>query len=185
MASDSTTLTNLGFLTVFQEGGAYLGGYLVTNVWGRPLEFRLTSAVQPNRVQQILYAGTLQAYLCADLIGKTLLDRAGAPVQLVITDREAVLDLRLKVEIPVMWLAPPEARAAPRAGATGPGETAVQVAGGRDILLPHPRFPGDAAVVQNQLADLDSAFDLAEPFTRIRDAIGEARRMGVTGRAAA
>src|SRR5262249_11542133 len=29
----------LGFLTVLQEASGYLGGYLVTNLWGRPLEF--------------------------------------------------------------------------------------------------------------------------------------------------
>src|SRR5574338_155199 len=69
------TSFNLGFLTVLTEGNGYLGGYLVTNQWGRPLEFRLSTAVQPNRVQQILYAGTLEAYLCGDLIGKTLVDR--------------------------------------------------------------------------------------------------------------
>src|SRR5437588_8117327 len=40
---------NLGFLTIVQENGSYQGGYLVTNLWGRPLEFRLSSAVQPNR----------------------------------------------------------------------------------------------------------------------------------------
>src|SRR6202049_3625030 len=68
---------NVGFLTVLHEASGYLGGYLVTNVWGRPLEFRLSTAVQPNRVQQILYAGTLQAYLHADLIGKTLVEKAG------------------------------------------------------------------------------------------------------------
>src|SRR5271168_101359 len=84
----------LGFLTVLHEASGFLGGYLVTNIWGRPLEFRLSSAVQPNRVQQILYGGTLQPYICADLIGKTLVDKAGVPVQLVVTDREEVLDLR-------------------------------------------------------------------------------------------
>ena len=46
---------HLGFLTVFAEPTGYLGGYLVTNSWGRPLEFRLSTAVQPNKVQQILY----------------------------------------------------------------------------------------------------------------------------------
>ena len=53
----------LGFLTVLREANGYLGGYLVVNGWGRPLEFRLTSAVQPNRVQQILYGGTLEPYV--------------------------------------------------------------------------------------------------------------------------
>ena len=100
---------SLGFLTVLHEANGYLGGYLVVNGWGRPLEFRLTSAVQPNRVQQILYGDTLESYICADLIGKTLVDKAGTSVQLVVTDREEVLDLRLKLDAPVAWLAPADA----------------------------------------------------------------------------
>ena len=60
----------LGFLTFLQEPSGWLGGYLVTNGWGRPLEFRLTTAVQPNRVQAALYGTTLTEYLLADLIGK-------------------------------------------------------------------------------------------------------------------
>src|ERR1700746_3887684 len=96
---------NLGFLTVLHEASGYLGGYLVTNLWGRPLEFRLSSAVQPNRVQQILYGGTLQSYICADLIGKTLIEKTGIAPDYVITDREPVLDVRLNLEVPVLWLA--------------------------------------------------------------------------------
>src|SRR5438445_5894061 len=96
---------NLGFLTILHDPTGYLGGYLVTNQWGRPLEFRLSSAVQPNRVQQILYGPTLEAYVCGDLIGKTLIEKAGVPVQLLMTDQESVLELRRKVEVPVLWLA--------------------------------------------------------------------------------
>ena len=44
----------LGFLTVVAEGAGQLGGLLVTNCWGRPIEFRLSTAVQPNRLQQLL-----------------------------------------------------------------------------------------------------------------------------------
>src|SRR5438876_870936 len=91
-ATTATTSLNVGFLTILQEPSGYLGGYLVTNQWGRPLEFRLSTAVQPNKVQQILYANTLEPYICADLIGKTLFDKAGVPAQLVVTDREIVLD---------------------------------------------------------------------------------------------
>ena len=176
----TTGPTNLGFLTVLQEANGYLGGYLVTNTWGRPLEFRLSSAVQPNRVQQILYAGTLQPYVCADLIGKTLVDKAGVAVQLVVTDREAVLDLRLKLDAPVVWLAAAEdarTQALARDGATvGPA------ANGRGTLYCHPRYRADVAAARELLARLDSTFDLAEPFTRIREAIAEARKMGVAGR---
>src|SRR5438477_7962745 len=65
----------LGFLTVLHDAAGFTGGYLVTNAWGRPLEFRLTTPVQPNRVQQILYGATLGDYIHADLIGKTLVDK--------------------------------------------------------------------------------------------------------------
>jgi hypothetical protein len=173
----NTGLTNLGFLTVLHESNGYLGGYLVTNVWGRPLEFRLSSAVQPNRVQHILYAATLEPYLCADLIGKTLVDKAAVPVQLLVTDRETVLELRLKLECPVLWLAAADdARAlalAERGAAVAPAQA------NRGPLLCHPRFAEDVTLARELLARLDAGFDLAEPFVRIREAIGEARKMGV------
>jgi hypothetical protein len=171
---------NLGFLTVRHEASGYVGGYLVTNTWGRPLEFRLSSAVQPNRVQQVLYSGTLPAYVCADLIGKALVDKAGTPVQLLVTDEEPVLELRRKVELPVLWLA---AADDPRASALASAGAAVApAAGGRGPLLRHPSYPGDTAAANELLARLDGGLDLAEPFARIREALGEARKLGVTSR---
>jgi hypothetical protein len=154
---------------VLHEASGYLGGYLVTNTWGRPLEFRLSSAVQPNRVQQILYAHTLEPYICGELIGKTLIDKSGVPAQLIVTDRQVVLDLRLKVDAPVAWLAPVE-------------DPRVALRTSRGGLVFHPRFESDALTVRELLNRIDSTFDLAEPFQRIREAIGEARKLGVASR---
>jgi hypothetical protein len=176
----ATGTLNLGFLTVLHEAGGYLGGYLVTNLWGRPLEFRLSTAVQPNRVQQILYGGTLQSYICADLIGKTLLDRTSASAQLVLTDREPTLDLRLLVNLPVVWAAHRDDAVAAALAAQG-----AEVAPASDHhgpLLRHPRHPEDASRVRDILCQLEGNLDLAEPFDRIREALAEARKMGVTNR---
>jgi hypothetical protein len=159
---------------VLQEASGHLGGYLVTNLWGRPLEFRLTSAVQPNKVQQILYGGALLPFLCADLIGKTLVDKAGTPVQLILSDRETVLDLRLKVAVPVVYVVPREDGGSFGNFVVSPA-TAV-----RGPVLCHRDYPADAAAVRDLLARVESAVDLAEPFARIREAIAEARKMGVT-----
>ncbi len=175
----SVTL-NLGFLTVLHEASGYLGGYLVTNTWGRPLEFRLSTAVQPNRVQQILYGGTLQPYICADLIGKTLVEKTGTPVQLLLTDREAVLELRLSLNVPVAWLAPP-GDALAQALATAGTEVRPEVKGKGPVFC-HPRFAGDLPFVRETLQRLEDLIDLTEPFVRIREAIAEARKMGVTSR---
>jgi hypothetical protein len=171
--AESNATPNLGFLTVLHEPSGYLGGYLVTNLWGRPLEFRLSTAVQPNRVQQILYAGTLQPYICADLIGKTLVEKTTTPVQIVFTDTEAALDLRLSLEVPVVWVVPAERGAAPE----GPPRSV------RANVRAHARFPQDEAAVRTVLERAQGLVDLGEPFTRIREAIGEARKMGVTSRA--
>ncbi len=173
---------NLGFLTVLHDTGGYLGGYLVTNTWGRPLEFRLSSAVQPNRVHHILYGGTLKPYVCADLIGKALVEKTPTPVQLLLTDSEPVLDLRLKVPTPVVWLAAADDPLA--AALTQAGVCVRPAAGGKGPVLCHPRFPADMPTVAELLGRLDGTLDLAEPFARIREAVAEARKMGVGGRAA-
>src|SRR5688572_22064147 len=157
MAS-STATCNLGFLTVLEESSGFLGGYLVTNVWGRPLEFRLSTAVQPNRVQQVLYASTLRPYVCADLIGKTLVDKAGVAVQLLLTDTDAVLDLRHKVDVPVVWVG----------GDESAGPVVLPPRAGRGALVAHRAYPDDVPRVRELLAGLEGLLDLAEPFSRIR-----------------
>ena len=163
---------------IVHESNGYMGGYLVTNQWGRPLEFRLSTAVQPNRVQQVLYGGTLEPYVCADLIGKTLVDKTAVPAGLILTDFAPALDLRLRLESPVVWLAPPDDPAA--AKMTEAGLCVRPAANGRGAILCHPRFPADVAVVREMLERVDGMVDPAEPFARIREAMGEARKMGVT-----
>lgn len=178
----ANTPLNLGFLTVFQEANGYVGGFLVTNKWGRPLEFRLSTAVQPNRVHHILYGDTLVPYICADLIGKTLIDKTTVPVQMIVTDREPVLDVRLRLEIPVVWLAP----------AGDPGIAKLSMAGaeirpaakGIAPLYCHPQSLKDIDSARSILESFAGAIDLTEPFSRIKEAIAEARKTGVSARVA-
>lgn len=182
MSDVVTQPPNVGFLTVISDGTNYLGGFLVTNFWGRPLEFRLTTAVQPNRVQQILYANTLAEYVCADLIGRTLIEKTGTASQLIVTDNLNVLPVRARLEVPVVALLNPELTNVSDLGiATHPR---VNHARSQSPLLIDPRYPDDVHTVPSLLDRLDSALELTEPFTRIRDAIAEARKMGVTSRAA-
>jgi hypothetical protein len=170
---------NLGFLTIAQDNGSYVGGYLVANQWGRPLEFRLTSAVQPNRVQQILYGPSLKPYLCADLLGKTLVEKTGTTVAAVITDCEAALDLRLSVAMPVAWLTVNDHPLVQKAEAAG---LMLRCPNGK-VLLVHTQFPQDVETLRTLLAGT-VGLDVAEPFSRIQDALTEARKMGAVTRAA-
>ena len=174
--ANTATLT-VGFLTVLSDAGGVLGGYLVTNAWGRPLEFRLSTAVQPNRVQQILYGTTLAEYLHADLIGKTLVDRTSVSPQLIVVDTLPALALRHKVEVPVVAI-----RLAGQAAEQD--VTVIHHDRCSTGLLYLSKFAADRPRIDDLLTRLDDAIDLAEPFARIRDAVAEARKMGVSSRAA-
>jgi hypothetical protein len=175
-----TESIHLGFLTVFREGTSYLGGYLITNTWGRPLEFRLSTAVQPNRVQQLLYGPTLDEYLCADLIGKTLIEKSATPVQLLVTDSLNVLPIRRRLTVPVVAVvADDEATEVIR-----PESRLARIPGNNLPLVYDAGFIGDAEHIGKLLSRIDSGLDLSEPFTRIREAMIEARKLGVASRAA-
>jgi len=177
----TATPAHLGFLTALHDATGYLGGYLVTNLWGRPLEFRLSTAVQPNRVQQILYGSTLTGYVCGELIGKALFDKTGTPAHVILTDTADALGLRRCVDVPVVWVAPPADPWATELAERG--LTARPATGGRGPLLAHPDFADDVPRLR-ELFERLSGLDVVEPFARIRDAIAEARKMGVTQRAA-
>ena len=176
--SDSPPALTLGFLTIVHEPTGYLGGYLLTNGWGRPLEFRLTSAVQPNRVQAVLYGDTLSEFVQAELIGKTLIDKSSTPPAMVVTNVPIALATRNFVTMPVI-AATADADVPPPFGT---------------LILSHPRCRGPLLVSEKHLADqpriesllgqIDASVDLLEPFLRIKDAMTEARKMGVMNRAA-
>lgn len=169
-------LLTLGFLAVLQEQAGWLGGYLVTNGWGRPLEFRLTTAVQPNRVQTALYGPTLTEYIHADVIGKTLIEKTSTKPDLIVTDNLPVLALRSRIELPVVAVGtPPDASSEVVAFAHARSSTG--------LILP-AKFASDRDLIEQMLERVDPAVDLAEPFARIREAVAEARKMGVTNRAA-
>jgi hypothetical protein len=164
MAALATSTCNVGFLTILQDQAGFLGGYLVTNQWGRPLEFRLSTAVQPNRVQQILYGETLLPYICGELIGKALYEKTTIQAQAIVTDREAALELRRHLATPVACI---------KAGESGAGTSG---------MLTHGSFPEDARSMRDLCDKLGAAFDFSEPFLRIREAVAEARKLGVTSR---
>ena len=164
----------VGFLTILQENNGFLGGYLVTNQWGRPLEFRLSTAVQPNRIHQILYGHTLPGYLCGELIGKTLVEKCTATVQFIVTDQADVLHLRPHVEAPVLCVG--------KGSDAMPSICLREQQGEKPAVFGHARFPNDRDAALGFLESTESGLDLAEPFARIREALAEARKMGVTAR---
>ena len=120
----------LGFLTIQQEPAGWAGYYLVTNAWGRPLEFRLSTAVQPNRVQAVLYGPTLRDYVHCDVIGRALVDKTSIKPNLIVTDLPGVLGLRDRVEVPVISIRPDDAFLPPDTHSFGHARSSAGLLGG-------------------------------------------------------
>lgn len=160
----------IGFLTVTEapESGS-VGGLLITNQLGRPLEFQCTSPVRPNRTQQILYGPTLAAFVQVELIGQTLLERAEVVPELLLVRSPLLLELSESSDIPVAALLPTDHPPGPL------WDQHARSLGGNQIAV-----PGDHRAL-NPLLDriheaLPESVDLNEPFERIHEALDEALR---------
>ncbi len=187
-------LAAIGFLTVLDDDHHGLfGGYLLLNVAGRPLQFHCTAPIKPNRAQQILYGPTLESFLYGEQIGQTLVEKATAEASLICTDREPVLAVRQHILLPVALVLPADSQPSDHSAqpahichdhpALGVLNT-FQV--GHNRLAVPEQSADDRAKIVEQLVHLPQSFDLAEPFTRIRAAIEEARQAGsATSRRAA
>jgi len=193
----------LGFLTAVEvpEKG-YVGGLLVTTHNGRPLEFQCTVPVKPNATQEILYGPTLEPFILGELIGGTLLDKAGIKPHLILTDRLQILELRNHTQSPVAYVSAgatggkaatppipqPVASAESIAAAVHQAQQVAEVqpeAGnggevrlGRQWIRFHGSHAGDAQTVQQESHHIPADADLCEPFERVREALLETLRCG-------
>ncbi len=174
-ASNSQDIA-IGFLTVFEPADHLLiGGYLVLNSKGRPVEFHCTAPVKPNRAQQILYGVTLRPYICAEQIGQALVGRSKQKPMLICTDIVDVMELREMS--PVTLLLVPSG--------TEKDETSV-LESLRPRFIPlklcdepawlHPLDREQQGTVERLWREHFSRLSFAEPFGRIREAIREAQR---------
>lgn len=162
----------LGFLTAVEvpEKG-YVGGLLVTNHCGRPLEFQCTAPVKPNPTQEILYGPTLEPFVLGELIGGTLVDKSGVKPQLILTDREQILELRNHIEQPVGLVSSSK-------GDRGLDEGAPMLTLGRQKVRFHPAHQGDHQAIAGRSSEIPADADLQEPFDRVREALQETLRAG-------
>jgi len=183
--ADAKSKAGLGFLTVVDHPQHGLcGGYLVLNRCGRPLEFHCTTPIKPNRAQEILYGPTLKPFLYGEQIGQALLSKSKSEALVICTDQEAALAVADYTDVPVVLvLASASTAREATSGTTRRLDGAHAVSptlhcfrvGCSDLALPSSAAAQSKQITE-RLDGLAESFDLAEPFSRIREAIEEAQR---------
>ncbi|MFO0817743.1 MAG: hypothetical protein U1A77_07375 [Pirellulales bacterium] len=169
-ASGSKSLPAIGFLTVCEhaEQGCF-GGLLVLNANGRPLEFHCTAPVKTNRAQEILYGPTLRRYLFGEQLGPALLGKLKVEPLIVCTDTSAMLAVREFYSSPVLLVLNDST-------APASDESWERFRLGATHVAIESEWHDDRAEVLRRWEPYVGRIDLYEPFTRIRDAIDEARK---------
>jgi hypothetical protein len=152
---------HLGFLRVISIEAGYVGGLLVTNRIGRPMEFQCTTPVRPNKTQEVLYGPTLESFLYCEVLGRTLLDRMAVKPDLILVDQAEVLPLRDSCSFPILLLSAKSSKNA----------TSVL-----DNAQTHTGFEDDLEFIEKLRKLVPASADLLEPLDRVKEALTEALR---------
>lgn len=165
---------NPGFLVVDAgEDGAYVGGLMVTDANGLPLDFRFTDPITPTRLQRALYGGALDRYLRADVVAATLLKAVDLRPSLLLVEQEELLAVA-DAGCPVALT---DASRAPSLGATGtvrqeaPERAVLQVADGAPPVRVTVADAASSGEVAAALLAMGAHMDPLEPFERVRAAL--------------
>ena len=158
-----------GFLSIAGDPTSGLvGGCLLLNRRGRPLEFHCTAPVRPNRAQVILYGPTLRPYVVGEQIAAALIAKTKATPAVLWTDDIDALTVRDVIRFPIGYL-----EDCPT-GEVGPnGTPSLDVGHGLTARVHEDHAEDIERISQRWDAD-DGWIDLREPFERIREAIAEA-----------
>ncbi|MDR2641478.1 MAG: hypothetical protein LBC74_01660 [Planctomycetaceae bacterium] len=98
-------MENLGFITVVDHTPhGLIGGYLVLNQAGRPLEFHCTNPIKPSKTQEILFGIALEPYLYGEQIAKTLISKSKLKVVTILTNIVSVLAVNGLTNHPVAYI---------------------------------------------------------------------------------
>ena len=164
-----------GYLTIFEAPhGGFLGGALVVNQRGRPVEFHCTDTLLVSRAEEILYGRTLRPHLFCERLGASLLAKVAPRVEVVLINQPELLPLAEerplagKGPLPVVLVTDP-VEPAPEEQGTRPSEPLP-------IRLDQVE-DARREEVTSRLASLGRYVPLAEPFSRIIDALAEAGRI--------
>lgn len=168
----------LAYFLATKEGGSYLGGLLVVDGAGIPVDFRYTEPITPTKLQSVLYGKALEPHLKEEVIQKTLLkELKGAPDLLVIPASDLAGGWGGEARCPVVALQRSQEQPLPRLGEVfrvNPRELLLQLAEGAAPLRVIFSAAVDAAAQEGACAKLVEAgyhLDLLEPHERVAAAL--------------
>ncbi len=149
----------IGYLSVDEIDGKHVGGIIVVDERGIPLEFKYTKPVQPTELQRIIYGKALEDYLHVEIIAKSLLSKLENKPGVILTDDVKLIEAGEGI-FHVSKTTEGEKR--------GEGEYVIASAGINYRLVGNGSIPDE---ILDELRAFSERMDLLEPFQRLHRAL--------------
>lgn len=176
MAAGKLSLGYVLSLSVVED--VFMGGAMVTDAYGLPLEFRYTEPVRATKLQRILYGDVLEKYIHGDVIAGNLIGRLEQKPDLFLVSEPALLDTIQSAGKRAILLLASRVPPLKEFGALqdiSETEYFLQVTdSGSPVRIRLPGQGGDAALraeATRLLTEAARTMDLTEPLARVASAI--------------
>ena len=90
---------NVGFfLLATNPDKSYVGSMLVTDEEGLPIEYKLTSSINPTAIQRALYGASLEKHIAINLCGTKLFNEIQQKPDVIFVKQEYCILLNVVIE---------------------------------------------------------------------------------------
>lgn len=165
----------LGYITtrVF-EGPTYLGGVLIVDKKGIPIEFKYIEPIKPSRLQTLLYGNTMDRYIRIESVGIPLVDAIEHKPNILFIREEPFLE-ESKWSFPIVSISRYKGEVLANIGEF------KELENGEFLLKIDTNLPIRARIDKKSrerlqdliilLIEVGQNFDIMEPFSRLEEAI--------------
>jgi len=165
-----------GYLVTLYENGAFLGGLMITNDRGIPIDFKYTDPVTPSKVQRIIYGSVLEQYIRNHVIIGAILKETVNQPSFYVASPHQLFEIQEANSLPMISVQRTQfAALGEKGGVSRSKDNECLLQGWSD---PHPlRVLFGATPVDQQeaiikdLIHLSRHMDLAEPLERLEKAL--------------
>lgn len=168
----------LAYFVAMKEGASYLGGLLLTDASGLPLDFRYTEPITPTRLQSVLYGKALEPHLKEEVIQRTLLkELKAAPDLFILPPSDMAGGWNGEAKCPVLALQKTQESPLPRIGETfrvSPRELLLQAGEGASplrVIFAQAVEIADQEQATQKLLEAAYHMDPVEPLERVYTAL--------------
>ncbi|HAJ64824.1 MAG TPA: hypothetical protein DCP31_40940 [Cyanobacteria bacterium UBA8543] len=164
-------VVTIGFLGIhrFEERAAIRGAMLVTDTETKPLEFRVTAPVRPQKFQEILYGELLDEHVSVELIGLPLVNALEQKPNLIIVRDVLLLGINARQEIPSILMLKEDEPLFKKGTSTKPLNPQDSSRASVKICTTG-NFEKDLDAIAQKLQSIFSSRNLMEPVERLEKA---------------